>query len=118
LKIKLVDSGEDQYGYIKRFLTQSPLHTHVLARDLGQLKLVRSAGLAEIGITLAHRQIARTLLRIALSLAATAGETILAIAAAVAELFAEVLCLNAGAVHVAWMSGMVAGRVVVHVIRG
>jgi len=101
-----------------KILTQSPLHANILACDFGQLELIRSAGLAKIGIALAHRQVARTLLRVALSLAATAGETILTIAAAVAEFLTKVLRLNARAVRVAGMTRMVAGSVVVHVIRG
>lgn len=98
-----------------KILTQSPLHAHILARDLLQLELIRSARLAQIWITFPHRQIARTLLGVALSLAATSWEAILTVAAAITEFLAEVLGLDAGAVHVA-RTCVVAGRIVVYMV--
>ena len=92
------------------------MHTDVLAGDLLNVKLVGAAGLAEVRVALAHRQIARTLLRIALRLATTAGETVLALAAALAELFAEVLRLDARTGIVARPVRVIAGREVVYVI--
>lgn len=97
-------------------LTQSSLNADVLASDLGQIKLVRPAGLAQIRVAFPHRQIARALLCVTLGLAPAAREPILAVRTALAEFLAEVLRPDAGAHGVAWLAWMVAGREVVHMV--
>lgn len=71
-------------------------------------------GETQVGVTLSHCQIARTLLGIALGLTATARETILTVWVALAELLTEILSHDAGAGAVAGAVWVVAGLVVVH----
>ena len=104
------------YKLKKIILTKTTLHANVLARDLKYVKLISPAGLAEIWVALSHGEVAGTLFRVALGLAAAAWEAILALAAALAELLAEVLCLNARAGVVARPVRVVARREVVHVV--
>ncbi len=98
-------------------LMKSPLNANVLARDLLYVELISATGLTEVGITLAHCQITGALFSVALSLASTAWKSILTFATALAELFAKVLRLDAGARVVAWSIWMIAWGKVVHVIR-
>lgn len=95
---------------------QAPLNANVFARYPRDVKLISAAGLTEIGIALAHGQITRALFRVALSLASTAGKAILALAAALAELLAEILRLYARTRVVALTTRMIARCEIVNVV--
>lgn len=94
------------------------LDAAVLAGDVLAVPVVGgAAGQAEVGVTLAHGQVAGTLLGVALGLTAAPGEAVLTLRAALAEFLAEVLCGNTGAGAVAGLAGVIARLVVVHVVR-
>lgn len=97
-------------------LTQSTLNANIFAGDLGDFVMLRAASLAQIRIALANGQITRALFGVALRLTATTWEAILAIAATVTELLAEVLSPNARTVGIA-LTRMIARGEIEHVIR-
>lgn len=63
---------------MNEILTQATLDADVLASDFSRVVLVSSASVAQVGIAFPNGQEARTLLRVALGLTPTAGETVLA----------------------------------------
>lgn len=97
-------------------LTKTTLHTDILARDLGDMELIGTAGLTKIRIALPYGQITRALLRIALRLASATGKPVLALAATLTEFLAEILCLYARTRVVALTTWMIARCKVMHVI--
>lgn len=99
-------------------LSQASLYTNILAGDVLYIKLIGSTGLAQVRVTLSYSQVTRTLLGVALCLAAAPWKPLLAVRVTVAEFFAKVLCHDTGAVLVTSLSRVVAGSVVVHMIGG
>lgn len=99
-------------GSQQQVLVQASLHGHVLAVDGRGVQRggVGAARGAEVGVALAHAEVARALLRVALRLAAAPREPVLTVAAALTELLAEVLRLQARAQAVARLAGVVARR--------
>jgi len=78
-----------------------------------------TAGPAQIRITFSHSHETGAPLIVTLSIAATSWESVRAIRCTMAELLAEILSLNTGAVwvlHRARSARVVAGSVVIHVV--